>query len=156
MATTSTALLKIVIGVILFIALSDAVALGNRPPWNQWSYAGRALKKRSETETQIEKESGELLLETRGKKGRSKKKGASLIIETESGKTIEAEKSMKIDEPDAISLNVECGLWEVCSVVDNEDSCIDIDSVCPCRKEASAMQPTPISRVKLLKKRECD
>ena len=79
---------------------------GNRPPWNQWSYAGRELRKRSETETQIEKESGELLLETRGKKGRSKKKGASLIIETESGKTIEAEKSMKIDEPDAISLNV--------------------------------------------------
>ena len=79
---------------------------GNRPPWNRWSYAGRELKKRSETETQIEKESTELELESRGKKGKNKKKEASLIIETESGEKIKATKSKKINVPDAVSLDV--------------------------------------------------
>ncbi|XP_063674398.1 uncharacterized protein LOC134811485 [Bolinopsis microptera] len=150
MAATSTILLKVLLGTILLISFVDAIALGNREPWNLWSYGGRELKKRS-TEVEVEKELTEL--EVRGKK----KNKPLLSIQTQDGGMIYATNTRKVDVTDAVALDVICGRWEVCSkMADGENSCIDIDSICPCRKEGSTMQPTPINKVKLIKKRDCD
>merc|ERR1712176_597582 len=152
-AATSSLLLKVVLGVILSVAVVDAVALGNLEPWNLWSYGGRELKKRS-TETEVEKEKTELEVRAAGRK--IKRDKPLLSIKTQNGGMIYATKTRKIDISDAVALDVVCGRWEVCSLVKNKDSCVDIDSVCPCRKEATTSEPTPIHKVKLLKRRDCD
>ena len=62
-------------------------------------------------------------------------------------------------------LQVICGRWEICSEVLNlekgkhgkkEESCVEMDSNCPCTHEgATALEETSISKVKLLDKRQC-
>lgn len=154
MTDTSSASLKVLFGVILLIAAVDAVALGNLPPWSDWNYGERELRKRS-TGIEVEKELTEL--ETRGKRGKKNKLDRPLLsIETKNGGKVFATKSRRIDVPDAVAIDVVCGSWEVCSTHNDEDSCVDMDSNCPCRKDATTSNPTSIFKVRLLRRRDCD
>merc|ERR1719386_225142 len=83
---------------------------------------------------EVEKEMEQLEVRRKGKRGKADK--PLLSIKTKNGGMIYATKTRKIDITDAIALDVVCGVWEVCSKVKDKDSCVDMDSNCPCRKDA--------------------
>jgi hypothetical protein len=84
--------------------LTNLFKPGNLPPWSDWNYGERELRKRS-TGMEVEKELTEL--ETRGKRGKKNKLDRPLLsIKTKNGGMVFATKSRRIDVPDAVAIDV--------------------------------------------------